>query len=71
MTDTVNRHRVAVVPVSPRTAAIWAERHACGFMFDRKGEITYPASVGDADYGHDGPRSKAGAKTLEKLDEGM
>ena len=45
------------------------ETGSVGFMFDRKGEITYPASVGDADTVMMAA-IEAGAEDVESSDDG-
>ena len=49
MTDNRNRTASVVRSTFTKNGGNLGETGSVGFMFDRKGEITYPASVGDAD----------------------
>ncbi len=49
MTDNRNRTASNVRSTFSKNGGNLGETGSVGFMFDRKGEITYPASVGDAD----------------------
>jgi len=49
MTDNRNRTASTVRSTFTKNGGNLGETGSVGFMFDRKGEITYPASVGDAD----------------------
>jgi YebC/PmpR family DNA-binding regulatory protein len=49
MTDNRNRTASNVRSTFSKNGGYLGETGSVGFMFDRKGEITYPASVGDAD----------------------
>jgi YebC/PmpR family DNA-binding regulatory protein len=49
MTDNRNRTASTVRSTFTKCGGNLGETGSVGFMFDRKGEVTYPASVGDAD----------------------
>ena len=49
MTDNKNRTASSVRSLFTKTGGNLGETGSVGFMFDRKGEIIYPASAGDAD----------------------
>jgi YebC/PmpR family DNA-binding regulatory protein len=49
MTDNKNRTASTVRSTFTKNGGNLGETGSVGFMFDRKGEVTYPASVGDAD----------------------
>ncbi len=49
MTDNRNRTASTVRSTFTKCGGNLGETGSVGFMFDRKGEITYPAEVGDAD----------------------
>lgn len=49
MTDNRNRTASSVRSTFTKAGGNLGETGSVGFMFDRKGEVTYPASVGDAD----------------------
>ncbi|SMX37359.1 YebC/PmpR family DNA-binding transcriptional regulator [Octadecabacter ascidiaceicola] len=49
MTDNKNRTASTVRSTFSKAGGNLGETGSVGFMFDRKGEVVYPASVGDAD----------------------
>ena len=49
MTDNRNRTASTVRSTFSKNGGNLGETGSVGFMFDRKGEVTYPASAGDAD----------------------
>lgn len=49
MTDNRNRTASTVRSTFTKNGGNLGETGSVGFMFDRKGEVTYPAEVGDAD----------------------
>jgi YebC/PmpR family DNA-binding regulatory protein len=49
MTDNKNRTASNVRSIFGKNGGNLGETGSVGFMFDRKGEVTYPASAGDAD----------------------
>jgi YebC/PmpR family DNA-binding regulatory protein len=49
MTDNRNRTASTVRSTFSKNGGNLGETGSVGFMFDRKGEVVYPASVGDAD----------------------
>lgn len=49
MTDNRNRTASTVRSTFTKNGGNLGETGSVGFMFDRKGEVTYPADVGDAD----------------------
>ncbi|KHA53046.1 YebC/PmpR family DNA-binding transcriptional regulator [Sulfitobacter geojensis] len=49
MTDNLNRTASTVRSTFSKNGGNLGETGSVGFMFDRKGEVTYPASVGDND----------------------
>ena len=49
MTDNRNRTASNVRSLFTKNSGNLGETGSVGFMFDRKGEVTYPAEVGDAD----------------------
>jgi len=49
MTDNRNRTASTVRSTFTKNGGNLGETGSVGFMFDRKGEVTYPASVGDSD----------------------
>ena len=69
MTDNRNRTASTVRSTFSKNGGNLGETGSVGFMFDRTGEITYPASVGDAD---DVMMAaiEAGADDVESSDEG-
>ena len=68
---TANRNRTAsnVRSTFTKNGGNLGETGSVGFMFDRKGEITYPASVGDADTVLMAA-IEAGAEDVESSEEG-
>ena len=69
MTDNRNRTASTVRSTFTKCGGNLGETGSVGFMFDRKGEITYPASVGDADTVLMAA-IEAGAEDVESTDEG-
>ena len=69
MTDNRNRTASTVRSTFTKNGGNLAETGSVGFMFDRKGEITYPASVGDADTVMMAA-IEAGAEDVESSDDG-
>jgi YebC/PmpR family DNA-binding regulatory protein len=49
MTDNLNRTASTVRSTFTKNGGNLGETGSVGFMFDRKGAVTYPAEVGDAD----------------------
>jgi YebC/PmpR family DNA-binding regulatory protein len=69
MTDNRNRTASNVRSIFTKSGGNLAETGAVSFMFERKGLITYPASVGDADTVLEAA-IEAGADDVESSDEG-
>jgi YebC/PmpR family DNA-binding regulatory protein len=69
MTDNRNRTASNVRSTFSKNGGSLGETGSVGFMFDRKGEITYLASVGDADTVMMAA-IEAGAEDVESSDEG-
>ena len=69
MTDNRNRTASTVRSTFTKNGGNLGETGSVGFMFDRKGEITYPASVGDADTVMMAA-IEAGAEDVDSSDEG-
>ena len=69
MTDNRNRTASVVRSTFTKNGGNLGETGSVGFMFDRKGEITYPASVGDADTVMMAA-IEAGAEDVDSSDEG-
>jgi YebC/PmpR family DNA-binding regulatory protein len=69
MTDNRNRTASTVRSTFSKTGGNLGETGSVGFMFDRKGEVTYPASVGDADTVMMAA-IEAGAEDVESSEEG-
>ena len=69
MTDNRNRTASTVRSTFTKCGGNLGETGCVGFMFDRKGEITYPASVGDADTVLMAA-IEAGAEDVESTEEG-
>ena len=69
MTDNRNRTASTVRSTFTKNGGNLGETGSVGFMFDRKGEITYPASVGDADTVMMAA-IEAGAEDVESSDDG-
>ena len=69
MTDNRNRTASNVRSTFTKNGGNLGETGSVGFMFDRKGEVTYPASVGDADTVMMAA-IEAGAEDLESSEEG-
>ncbi|AXI56803.1 YebC/PmpR family DNA-binding transcriptional regulator [Sulfitobacter sp. JL08] len=69
MTDNRNRTASTVRSTFTKCGGNLGETGSVGFMFDRKGEITYPASVGDADTVLMAA-IEAGAEDVESTEEG-
>ncbi len=69
MTDNRNRTASNVRSTFTKFGGNLGETGSVGFMFDRKGEVTYPASVGDADTVMMAA-IEAGAEDVESSDEG-
>ena len=69
MTDNRNRTASNVRSTFTKNGGNLGETGSVGFMFDRKGEITYPASVGDADTVLMAA-IEAGAEDVESSEEG-
>jgi YebC/PmpR family DNA-binding regulatory protein len=69
MTDNRNRTASNVRSTFTKNGGNLGETGSVGFMFDRKGEITYPASVGDADTVLMAA-IEAGAEDVESADDG-
>ena len=69
MTDNRNRTASTVRSTFTKNGGNLGETGSVGFMFDRKGEVTYPAEVGDADTVMMAA-IEAGAEDVESSDEG-
>jgi len=69
MTDNRNRTASTVRSTFSKNGGNLGETGSVGFMFDRKGEVTYGASVGDADSVFEAA-IEAGAEDVESSDEG-
>ena len=69
MTDNRNRTASVVRSTFSKNGGNLGETGSVGFMFDRKGQVTYPASVGDADTVMMAA-IEAGAEDVESSDEG-
>lgn len=68
MTDNRNRTASNVRSTFTKNGGNLGETGSVGFMFDRKGEVTYPAAVGDADTVMMAA-IEAGAEDVESADE--
>ncbi|MDQ7079268.1 MAG: YebC/PmpR family DNA-binding transcriptional regulator [Paracoccaceae bacterium] len=69
MTDNRNRTASSVRSIFTKAGGNLAETGAVSFMFDRKGLVTYPASVGDADTVFEAA-IEAGAEDVESSEDG-
>jgi YebC/PmpR family DNA-binding regulatory protein len=69
MTDNRNRTASTVRSTFSKNGGNLGETGSVGFMFDRKGEVTYPASVGDADAVFEAA-IEAGAEDVESSEDG-
>lgn len=69
MTDNRNRTASSVRSTFGKNGGNLGETGSVSFMFDRKGEVTYPASVGDADTVMMAA-IEAGAEDVESSEEG-
>ncbi|MFK7882397.1 YebC/PmpR family DNA-binding transcriptional regulator [Roseobacter sp.] len=69
MTDNRNRTASTVRSTFTKNGGNLGETGSVGFMFDRKGEVTYAADVGDADTVMMAA-IEAGAEDVESTDEG-
>ena len=69
MTDNRNRTASTVRSTFTKNGGNLGETGSVGFMFERKGEVIYPASVGDADTVMMAA-IEAGAEDVESSDEG-
>ncbi len=69
MTDNRNRTASNVRSTFSKHGGNLGETGSVGFMFDRKGEIVYPANVGDADTVMEAA-IEAGAEDVETSDDG-
>ncbi len=69
MTDNRNRTASDVRSIFSKCGGNLAETGAVSFMFDRKGLVVYPASVGDADTVLEAA-VEAGAEDVESSDDG-
>ena len=69
MTDNRNRTASVVRSTFSKNGGNLGETGSVGFMFERKGEITYPASVGDHDTVFEAAL-EAGAEDVESAEEG-
>ena len=69
MTDNRNRTASTVRSTFSKNGGNLGETGSVGFMFDRKGEVTYPAEVGDADTVMMAA-IEAGADDVESSDDG-
>ena len=69
MTDNRNRTASTVRSTFTKCGGNLGETGSVGFMFDRKGEVTYPASVGDADTVMMAA-IEAGAEDVESTEDG-
>jgi YebC/PmpR family DNA-binding regulatory protein len=69
MTDNRNRTASNVRSTFTKHGGNLGETGSVGFMFERKGEVIYPAAVGDADTGMMAA-IEAGAEDVESTEEG-
>ena len=69
MTDNRNRTASTVRSTFTKNGGNLGETGSVGFMFDRKGEVTYPAEVGDADTVMMAA-IEAGAEDVESTEDG-
>lgn len=69
MTDNKNRTASSVRSIFSKNGGNLAETGSVSFMFDRKGQILYPASAGDEDTMMDAA-IEAGAEDVESSNEG-
>lgn len=69
MTDNKNRTASSVRSIFTKNGGNMAETGSVSFMFDRKGQILYPAATGDEDTMMDAA-IEAGAEDVESSDEG-
>ncbi|WP_037308201.1 YebC/PmpR family DNA-binding transcriptional regulator [Ruegeria halocynthiae] len=69
MTDNRNRTASTVRSTFSKNGGNLGETGSVGFMFERKGEVIYPVSVGDADTMFEAA-IEAGAEDVESSDEG-
>jgi YebC/PmpR family DNA-binding regulatory protein len=69
MTDNKNRTASTVRSTFSKNGGNLGETGSVGFMFERKGEVTYKAEVGDADTVFEAA-IEAGAEDCESSDEG-
>lgn len=69
MTDNRNRTASVVRSTFSKNGGNLGETGSVGFMFDRKGEVVYPASVGDADTVMMAA-IEAGAEDVESTEDG-
>jgi YebC/PmpR family DNA-binding regulatory protein len=69
MTDNRNRTASTVRSTFSKNGGNLGETGSVGFMFERKGEVTYPASVGDADAVMEAA-IEAGAEDVESSEDG-
>ncbi|MEX0327882.1 MAG: YebC/PmpR family DNA-binding transcriptional regulator [Ruegeria sp.] len=69
MTDNRNRTASTVRSTFSKNGGNLGETGSVGFMFDRKGEVVYPAEAGDADTIFEAA-IEAGAEDVESSDDG-
>ncbi len=69
MTDNRNRTASVVRSTFSKNGGNLGETGSVGFMFERKGEVVYPASAGDADTIFEAA-IEAGAEDVESSDDG-
>ncbi len=69
MTDNRNRTASTVRSTFTKNGGNLGETGSVGFMFDRKGQVTYPAEIGDADTVMMAA-IEAGAEDVESTDDG-
>ncbi|CUH45776.1 MULTISPECIES: YebC/PmpR family DNA-binding transcriptional regulator [Ruegeria] len=69
MTDNRNRTASTVRSTFSKNGGNLGETGSVGFMFERKGEVVYPGSVGDADTVFEAA-IEAGAEDVESSEEG-
>jgi YebC/PmpR family DNA-binding regulatory protein len=69
MTDNRNRTASTVRSTFSKNGGNLGETGSVGFMFDRKGEVVYPADAGDADAIFEAA-IEAGAEDVESSEEG-
>lgn len=69
MTDNRNRTASTVRSTFTKNGGNLGETGSVGFMFDRKGEVTYPADAGDADTIFEAA-IEAGAEDVESSEDG-